>query len=134
MDDRFANAEQDMTPDFDDGADIEQMDYPSDYPVTTPDANVEFEEIMEPETGDVQRRIKSNNEVQLYSFSCQGIFAGANFCENRKNVLQFKFCVSATVLYCLQIFRSNSVFFFALPTKKRELLQLCENFSLYIQY
>ena len=58
MDDRFANTEQDMTPDFDDGADIEQMDYPSDYPDTTPDANVEFGQIMEPETGDVQH---SNN-------------------------------------------------------------------------
>ena len=78
MDDRFANAEQDMTPDFDDGAnaeqdmtpdfddgaDIEQMDYPSDYPDTTPSANVEFGEIMEPETGDVQH---SNNFFLFFS-------------------------------------------------------------------
>ena len=54
MDDWFANTEQDMTPDTDGGADIEQMDY-SD----TSDANVEFREIMELETGDVQYNKKS---------------------------------------------------------------------------
>ena len=52
MDDWFANTEQAMTPDTDGGADIEQMHM--DYLDTTPDVNVEFGEIMQPETGGVQ--------------------------------------------------------------------------------